>query len=474
MKICLILEGCYPYVYGGVSSWMHQYIQNMPEHQFILWVIGANAKDRGKFVYELPQNVTEVHEVFLDDALQVRSFGKVNDHFAPHEVQALKELMECGKPDWETLFRLCQTQKFNPVSLLKSEVFLNILTEICLEKYPYIAFADAFHTMRSMLLPVLYLLGTEVPKADIYHSIATGYGGLLASLGSFCNHAPLLLTEHGIYTREREEEIIRAQWVVPSFKKQWIRFFYMLSDAIYTRADCVTSLFTNAMHTQIEIGCGADKCRVIENGIQYAQFCNIPPKPEDGWIDIGAVVRFAPIKDIKTMIYGFYELTLRVPNVRLHILGGVDDEEYAKECYALVDLLKIQNLFFVGRVDVAQYFQKLDFTILTSLSEGQPLAVLESLAAGRPCVTTEVGCCRELLEGSAGDAFGKAGFCVPPMYREGLADAMEKMCRSRQKREQMGENGRKRVEKYYRHETMIKKYREMYQEVSGNIGRNRI
>lgn len=76
MKICLILEGCYPYVFGGVSTWMHQYINNMKEHEFILWVIGANAKDRGKFVYELPQNVTAVHEVFLDDALHVKASGK--------------------------------------------------------------------------------------------------------------------------------------------------------------------------------------------------------------------------------------------------------------------------------------------------------------------------------------------------------------------------------------------------------------
>lgn len=39
MKICLILEGCYPYVSGGVSSWMHDYIEGMPEHEFALWLI---------------------------------------------------------------------------------------------------------------------------------------------------------------------------------------------------------------------------------------------------------------------------------------------------------------------------------------------------------------------------------------------------------------------------------------------------
>ena len=68
MRVCMILEGSYPYVLGGVSSWMHQYIQAMPDTEFVLWCIGASAAKRGKFRYELPANVTEVQEVFLDRA----------------------------------------------------------------------------------------------------------------------------------------------------------------------------------------------------------------------------------------------------------------------------------------------------------------------------------------------------------------------------------------------------------------------
>ena len=341
-----------------------------------------------------------------------------------------------------------------------------------MKEYPYAAYADTFHTIRSMLLPLLYLVGSEVPKAQVYHAIATGYGGLLASLGSWKYNMPLLLTEHGIYTREREEEIIRSDWVAPPFKKQWTRFFYMLSDLIYSRAFRVTSLFTNARQIQIDIGCAQEKCFVIENGIHYENFKNIPFKKEDGWVDIGAVVRMAPIKDIKTMIYAFYELTAHVEHVRLHIMGGVDDEEYARECYEIVDQLQIKNLIFTGRVNIVEYMEKLDFTILTSISEGQPLSVLESLAAGRPCVTTDVGCCRELLEGKPGDTIGTAGYCVPPMYREGLAQAMEKMCDSRERRLRMGEIGRERVERYYRHERMIGEYRNLYQEVEETYGGN--
>ena len=128
MRICLILEGSYPYTHGGVSSWMHQFITAMPEHEFILWTIGAKAADRGKFFYELPGNVTEIHELFLDDALKVRAVRGQKFHLTPEQIQALSELMDCGRPDWEELFRLYQEQHMNPAGFLMSEAFLDILS----------------------------------------------------------------------------------------------------------------------------------------------------------------------------------------------------------------------------------------------------------------------------------------------------------------------------------------------------------
>lgn len=102
------------------------------------------------------------------------------------------------------------------MAFLKSETFLELLIKICKEQYPYIAFADAFHTMRSMLLPVLYLMGSEVPEADVYHAICTGYGGLLACLGGYVHKKDVLLTEHGIYTRkERRRSSVPSGWFHP-------------------------------------------------------------------------------------------------------------------------------------------------------------------------------------------------------------------------------------------------------------------
>lgn len=466
MRICLILEGCYPYINGGVSTWMHQYINEMPEHEFVLWVIGAKAEDRDKFVYTLPENVVEVQQVFLDDALRVKDNEVFSYNFNEQEKEAHRQLVAAESPDWNLLFDLYQVKKINPMSYLKSQSFLETLTQICKEDFPFIAFSDAFHSVRSRLLPPLYLMGTKIPEADCYHSICTGYGGLLASMAAYINKKPLLLTEHGIYTREREEEIIRAKWVARTFKPHWIKFFYMLSDLIYGRAFKVTSLFTRAMYTQIDMGCTPEKCRVIENGISYERLCNIPLKEEDGFVDIGAVVRLAPIKDIKTMIYAFFELSCRKENVRLHIMGGVDDEEYAQECYALVKQLNLEDkIIFTGRVNIIEYFEKLDFTLLTSISEGQPLSVLESFAARRPCVTTDVGCCSELLNGKPGDTLGKAGYFAPPMQRDKLADAMEMLCDSRDLRLKMGEIGQKRAYEYFRYNIMLTKYKELYEEV---------
>ena len=60
MKICLILEGSYPHVTGGVSTWAQMLIQGSPEHEFILYSVGAQEKYRGKFKYNIPSNVISI------------------------------------------------------------------------------------------------------------------------------------------------------------------------------------------------------------------------------------------------------------------------------------------------------------------------------------------------------------------------------------------------------------------------------
>ncbi len=465
MRICLILEGCYPYVRGGVSAWTNDLIKSLSSHEFVLWVIGAQREKRGRFVYELPENVVDINEVFLDESFDLRIAGNKKISFTDDETRELLKLIKNEDPLWEVLFNCYNVKKINPVGFLKSETFLHMLKQICEEKYPYAGFSDLFYTVRSVILPLIFLMGQKIPYADIYHSITAGYSGILGSMGAWKYNKPYIVTEHGIYTREREEEILRSKWVVPYFKDMWISFFYMLSRCAYENADIVTSLYERARTTQIELGCSPDKCHVISNGVNCDDYMSIPKKKPNGYIDIGAIVRIFPIKDIKTMIYSFSELKHDIANARLHILGDVDDEEYNAECLDLAGQLGVKDIYFKGNTDVKKYMRKLDFTMLSSISEAQPLAVLESMAAGRPCVVTDVGSCRELVEGRADDLLGGAGICVPPMNKVALIDAMSRLCRDEQLRAQMGEVGKKRAVSYYNYAAMIKNYKDLYERI---------
>ena len=68
-SVCLLLEGTYPYVAGGVSTWVHQIIEAMPEIDFSVHFIGDQKQHNAGYKYELPPNVTTLTESYLFDPL---------------------------------------------------------------------------------------------------------------------------------------------------------------------------------------------------------------------------------------------------------------------------------------------------------------------------------------------------------------------------------------------------------------------
>jgi glycosyltransferase involved in cell wall biosynthesis len=320
--------------------------------------------------------------------------------------------------------------------------------------------------MRSIYLPMFLTLKMNLPKADLYHCVATGYAGLLGAMAKHRYGGKLLISEHGIYTREREEELIKATWVKNEYKNIWISQFQKMSHVAYERADLVTSLYEHARELQIELGCPEEKTIVTPNGIDIERFNNIPGKlPEDEeMINIGAVLRVTPIKDVKTMIQAFAFAKQRVPNLKLWIMGPYEeDPDYAQECFDLVDAQHIRDVVFTGMINVTEYLGRMDLTILTSISEGQPLTILESFAAHLPVIATDVGNCRELIYGTQDD-FGTAGILTHIMNLEEIANAMVELAKSPRMRKQMGENGYRRVNNGYSIKEMRRRYREIYED----------
>ncbi|MBC8061243.1 MAG: GT4 family glycosyltransferase PelF [Clostridiaceae bacterium] len=469
MKICIVAEGSYPYITGGVSSWIQTLIRLMPEHEFIIYSIGAHEESKGKFKYKFPDNIIDIQEVFLDSYLNETGEPRKRYTLKPSEKAAIKGLITGEYFDWQDLFRFIDENRDTTVSeLLMSKDFFDIIREVCEEYFPYVVFNDFFWTIRSMVLALFEVIKKGIPKADLYHSVSTGYAGVMAAFGKYKYGAPLVLTEHGIYTREREEELIKADWVKGHFKDIWIKYFYNLSRCAYSFSDSVITLFDRNKKVQIEIGCAEDKISVVPNGINCRDYIDINViKEDENIINIGAILRVVPIKDIKTIIQGFEIASEKIKNIQLFIMGPVDEDLiYTEECKSFTKSLGLKNVIFTGQVNVRDYIGKMDVLVLGSISEGQPLAVLEGMATKKPHILTDVGSCRELMYG-ADDDFGDAGIVVPVMDYEAFGAAIIRLSQDKKLREDMGKSAYNRVSKLYTIDNFINSYRKIYDEVVG-------
>ncbi len=483
MRVCLVCEGCYPYVVGGVSDWVDQLIRAFPDIEFIVLAIRADRRNSGVFAYDLPENLTEVHEVYLQDSdWGVDRRNRMHYSLREKDVQALRSLILNQNADWDTVFDIFQRETVSVDGILMGPDFLKITAEYYDREYPEIVFSDFLWTLRSIYLPLFLVLKSVIPRADLYHCVATGYAGILGAMAQKKYHCGLLVSEHGIYTREREEELIRAKWVQGLYKDIWIGQFRKMSRLAYDRADLVTSLYAHARELQIELGCPPEKIRITPNGVDPARFADIPGKqPEDeGRINVGAVLRVTEIKDVKTMIRAFGFALRRVPGLRLWIMGPLNEEpEYARSCIAMARQMKLSigrlrqdqqsvtvdpsdaDVIFTDKVDVTKYMGRMDFTILTSISEGQPLTILESFAARKPVIATDVGDCRGLIYGEKDD-FGEAGIVTHIMNTDEIAGAIADMAAHPDRCRKMGENGYRRMMSRYRFSDMCDRYADIY------------
>ncbi len=474
MKVCLIAEGCYPYLVGGVSSWIHSIIKLFPNIEFNLITIIADRSISGKFAYQLPDNLTEVHEVYLQDVDWVGkyNYGKKPVKLKKKEEEALKSLIIGKDIDWMTVFNMFNRKNISINHLLMSPQFLEITKEYYTLRFSDITFSDFLWTMRSIYLPLFFALKCMPPKADIYHCVSTGYAGIIGSKAlSLYSGARLLISEHGIYTREREEEIIKAKWVQGIYKTIWIEQFRKMSKCAYYFADLVTSLFEQAHSLQIELGCPEDKALITPNGIEVKNFENIPLKEsEDPFINVGAILRITPIKDVKTMINAFYYAHEKQPRLKLWIMGPDDeDAEYVADCHELVRALNAENIVFTGSIKTTDYIGKMDMTILTSISEGQPLTILEGFAAKKPCIATNVGNCHGLIYGEK-DSFGDAGIVVSIMNISEITSAILKLANNPELAKKMGQNGYNRLMAKYRSVYMEENYKKIYKTLAEMSG----
>ncbi len=463
--ICIIAEGSYPYVVGGVSSWIHQLIKGHPEKDFKILSILPSEKDSAEIRYELPENLLEIKTTYLADVYE----HKINKkEFMKYDVRE-RELvsgfinMELSGDTEEALKLLSDRMKSSVFDFTTSDFFWD---KICLKyqnEYSEKEFNNFYWSYKSVFMFLMNILQNEIPEADLYHAVSTGYAGMVGTLAKLKYDKPYYLTEHGVYAREREEDIIKSHWVRDEFKKIWIDYFYFLSKIAYKYSDKIISLFKYNSQLQISLGASENKTLVISNGVDIERLSAIK-KVETGKFIMGSVLRIVPIKDIKMMIKAFKIVTNKIKNTELYLIGPYEeDPDYYEECKELIEDLKLNSrVIFTGKVDIREYLGRLDIFLLSSISEGQPLSILEAMSAKLPVIATDVGDCRGIL--TSHREIGNAGIIVPPTAYTKMASEIIALYNNKSRLKLLGDRGYEIVDKHYRMDNFLSIYTKLYEE----------
>ncbi len=487
--VCLILEGTYPFVTGGVSSWTHQLITHLPEVRFHLYCLIAE-REPGPWRFPRPDNVVGVTTLSLGGAAEVLE-GK-GRMLGPEEEKALIGMLRSfhtsllgGHPEaFRTLFERFRQTGFSPElfrTLSAGRQAWSLIGEFYQAQFAHESFIDFFWMWRTTHLPLFALLSAPLPRARLYHSLASGYAGMLGVMGKLAYDRPFVLTEHGLYTRERKIEIALAQWIGKSQQDEatvrpiretvkgfWMRIFEQLGRIVYHYSDTIVTLFEGNRSLQIRDGADPEKTQVIPNGIAIGErpVRTLAPRDPGGERVVGFIGRVVPIKDVKTFIQACRLVVDQFPKVRILIMGPLDqDPEYARECQNLVELLEISDkVTFMGSVRVDDYLPSLDLLVLTSLSEAQPLVIMEGAVYEVPTVATRVGACDELINGRLREdrLLGPGGIVTSVGNPEETALAIIRILRDEDLRRRMGRAARIRMERFYREEAVFAAYREIY------------
>jgi glycosyltransferase involved in cell wall biosynthesis len=181
---------------------------------------------------------------------------------------------------------------------------------------------------------------------------------------------------------------------------------------------------------------------------------------------IAFVGRVVPIKDVKTFIRACHIIKKGLPQVRFYALGPTEeDPEYFEECKKLTSFLGLeQDLMFLGKVNVKEYLSDIDVLVLTSISEAQPLVLLEGGAVGIPSVATNVGACDQIINGSDEESprLGPGGLITPLVNPEATAQATLKLLQEPAFYQQCSYAIEQRIKYYYRFDLQHAQYRKLY------------
>jgi glycosyltransferase involved in cell wall biosynthesis len=267
--------------------------------------------------------------------------------------------------------------------------------------------------------------------------------------------SPILLTEHGVYLRERYLGY-RGNPYRWSVKALQLAFFRRVCVLGYTESGMIAPGNMYNARWEERLGARHEIIRTVYNGVEPNDFPQVEAEPEIPTVSWAG--RIDPIKDIETLLRAFAIVHKEMPDARLRMFGGTPASglPYLEACRRLAGELGIAEVCaFEGRVaEIRDAYVAGHVVVLSSISEGFPYTVIEAMTVGRPCVATDVG--------GVSEAVAETGIVVPPRDPTAMATACLKLLADDGLRARLGAAARARVLEYFTVDRAVGTFDELY------------
>ncbi len=288
-------------------------------------------------------------------------------------------------------------------------------------------------------------LSTYIRQSDIRILHAHGTSLFIAVLASLRPPHPLIVW-HDHYGRCRFDD--RPVWLY-RFAARQIKGIIAVNQLLVTWA-----------HERLRVP--ASRVRYIPNfTLTSAAAETEPALPGATGRRIVCVANFRPEKDHLTLVQAIALVVHVYPDVQVLLVGAAIEPDYLVQVRKEIERCGLTNhISILGpRNDVPAILKACDIGVLSSASEGLPLALLEYGSARLAAVATNVGQCAEVLEE------GRAGLLVPPGDPVQLATALSSLLGSRETRMDLATRFRQRIERAYSPAACMQQICEFYDEI---------
>lgn len=433
MRIALINEGTYPVNTGGVSTWCDQLVTGMPDHQWD--IVTLTAASGTPVTWDLPEQVTSTvqHPMWAPIRHGITEGQLLGRRRRAQVRTAMREFWAAVLPAAEADGRAEGPVRHDPAALKSAlraliEAGGGDLSRVLVGEGSAAALLDAWEAHspavgRNARLSVgaavqaatlvdrtLAAADVRFGPVDVVHASSNGAASLVALARKWRDGTPVILTEHGVYLRERYLALAGTPlgWAARYAVCTALRALCVLT---YAEADLLLPVSDFNARWAIRLGADPHRIHTVHNGVDTSTMHPVGPEPAVPTISF--IGRIDPLKDLDNLVRAYAVVRRELPGARLRIFGPCPpgNEGYKQLIETTIEELGLTDgVSWEGpTAGPRPAFEAGSVVALSSISEGLPFTTIESMMCGRATVNTDVGGVSEAVGRD-----GTLGGLVPP------------------------------------------------------------